>query len=164
MPQRTPPPTMPVNVDEARAQLVEHIRKAPRSPPPSDPVSYLGSPVPVLGLRVPTQRAILTTFAKAHRDLTASEVNPLAAALWSGEVLEEKALGIMVLDRFAKILDGASWALADRWVDEATGWALSDALASGPIAKMVRRDPPSVLGGPEMDALDERLAPTRIDL
>ena len=133
---------MPVNVGEARAQLVEQVRKAPRSPTPSDPVSYLGSPVPVLGLRVPTQRAILTTFAKAHRDLTASEVNPLAAALWSGEVLEEKALGIMVLDRFAKILDGTSWSLADRWVDEATGWALSDALASGPIAKMVRRDPP----------------------
>ena len=133
---------MPVNVGAARAHLVEQIRKAPRSPTPPDPVSYLGSPVPVLGLRVPTLRAILTTFAKANQNLTASEVNPLAAALWSGEVLEEKALGIMVLDRFAKILDGTSWSLADRWVDEATGWALSDALASGPIAKMVRRDPP----------------------
>ncbi len=131
---------MPVNVGAAHAQLVEQIRTAPRSPTLTDPVSYLGSPVPVLGLRVPTLRTILATFAKAHRDLAASEVNALAAALWSGEVLEEKALGIMVLDRFAKILDGASWSLADRWVDEATGWALSDALASGPIAKMVRRD------------------------
>src|SRR5256885_15921326 len=142
MPHRTSSPTMPVNVGAARAQRVEQIRKAPRSPTPPAAVSYLGSPVPVLGLRVPTLRAILATFAKAHRDLTASEVNPLAAALWSGEVLEEKALGIMVLDRFAKILDGTSWSLADRWVDEATGWALSDALASGPIPKMVRRDPP----------------------
>src|SRR5437867_11103678 len=134
--------TMPFNVGAARAQLVEQIRKAPRSPTPSDPVSYLGSPLPGVGLRVATQRAILTTVAKAHRDLTASEVNSLAVALWSGEVLEEKALGIMLLDRFAEILDGSSWSLADRWVDEATGWALSDALASGPIAKMVRRDPP----------------------
>src|SRR3989441_2853480 len=84
--------TMPFNVGAARAQLVEQIRKAPRSPTPSDPVSYLGSPVPVLGLHVPTLRTILATFAKTHRDLTASEVNSLAAALWSGEVLEEKAL------------------------------------------------------------------------
>jgi 3-methyladenine DNA glycosylase AlkD len=131
---------MPLDVVAARAQLVNQIRKAPRSPTPSDPASYLGSPVPVLGLRIPTLRAILSSFALAHRDLTASEVNALAAALWSGDVFEEKAVGIMLLDRFAKMLDGGSWALADRWVDEATGWALSDALASGPIAKMVRGD------------------------
>ncbi len=131
---------MSLDVERARAHLIKQLRTAPRSPTGSDPQSYLESPVPVLGLSIPTLRTILTAFAKAHRDLTASEVNALAAALWAGDVLEEKALGIMLLNRFAKVLDGASWALAGRWVDEATGWALSDALASGPIAKMVRRD------------------------
>src|SRR2546425_343425 len=58
MPHRTSSLTMPVNVGETRAQLVEQVRKAPRSPTPSDPVAYLGSPVPVLGLRVPTLRTI----------------------------------------------------------------------------------------------------------
>src|SRR2546426_10491891 len=99
MPHRTSSPTMPVNVGAARAHLVEQIRKAPRSPTPPDPVSYLGSPVPVLGLRVPTLRAILPTFAKAPRDLTASDVNPLAAELWSREGVDEEALGITGLDQ-----------------------------------------------------------------
>jgi 3-methyladenine DNA glycosylase AlkD len=132
---------MPPDVTAARTELVNRIRKAPRSPTPVNPESYLGSPVPVLGLRVPTLQTILTGFVKTHPDVTSSEMNALAAALWSGDVLEEKALAIMLLNRFAKILNEASWALADRWVDEATGWALSDALASGPIAKMVRGNP-----------------------
>ena len=39
------------------------------------------------------------------------------------------------------MLDDASWALADSWVDSATGWALSDGLAAGPISFMVRSRP-----------------------
>src|SRR2546426_510421 len=34
-----------------------------------------------------------------------------------------------------------SWWLADRWVDAATGWGLSDGLASGPIAGMLYAKP-----------------------
>src|SRR3989442_10986917 len=121
MPNPRSSPTMPVKVGAAHAKLVDQMRTAPRSPTPTDRVSYLGSPVPVLGLRVPTLRTIFETFAKAHRDLAASAANALAAALWSGEVLEAKALAIMALARFAKILDGESCSLADRWAHEATG-------------------------------------------
>ncbi len=128
---------MPLDVDAAYAELVEQLQRAPRSSAPLNAQSYLGSPVPVLGVNVPTLRALLSAFLKKHRDLTPSDGNALAATLWSGPVFEEKALGIVLLDRSARILDDASWALADRWVDDATGWALSDTLASGPIAKMV---------------------------
>ncbi len=86
-------------------------------------------------------RAIVAAFAKDHRRLTAAEVNGLAAALWSGPVFEEKSLAILLLDRHEKILDEDSWRLADRWVDTATGWGLSDGLASGPIAGMVYAKP-----------------------
>src|SRR5437879_13330659 len=82
-------------------------------------------------------RAILAAFAKDHRTLGAAEVNALADALWSGPVFEEKSITILLLGRYEKILDDDSWRLADEWVDSATGWALSDALASGPIAGMV---------------------------
>src|SRR5439155_20207436 len=81
-------------------------------------------------------RAILVAFAKDHRTLTAAEVNALAAALWADPLFEEKSLAILLLSRYAKILDDDSWKLADHWVDEATGWGLSDGLASGPIAGM----------------------------
>src|SRR2546428_6932660 len=82
-------------------------------------------------------RAILAAFAKDHRTLGAAEVNALADALWSGPVFEEKSLAILLLGRYEKILDDDSWRLADRWLETATGWALSDGLASGPIAGMV---------------------------
>jgi len=82
-------------------------------------------------------RAILVTFAKDHRTLTTAEVNALAAALWADPLFEENSLGILLLSRYEKILDDDSWKLADHWVDEATGWGLSDGLAAGPIAGMV---------------------------
>jgi len=128
---------MVLDVRAVRNQLVEQLRKAPKASAPADLQSYVGSPVPVLGLSVPTMRAILAAFAKDHRTLGAAEVNALADALWSGSVFEEKSLGILLLGRYERVLDDDSWKLADGWVDDATGWGLSDGLASGPIAGMV---------------------------
>ncbi len=100
--------------------------------------AYLGSPVPVLGLTTPQLREAHKVFTRDHPDLTAAEVNALAAAIWKGETWEEKIFAIGILDRHRDVLDDASWALADSWVDDATGWALSDGLAAGPVSFMVR--------------------------
>jgi len=132
---------MALDIRAAKSQLVGELRKAPKASAPADLQSYVGSPVPVLGLSVPTMRAILTAFAKDHRTLPATDVNALAAALWAGPVFEEKSLGILLLSRYETILDDHSWTLTERWVDEATGWGLSDGLASGPIAGMVYAKP-----------------------
>src|SRR5881296_867985 len=136
-----PPESVALAVRAPKNRLVQELRSAPRASSPADLQTYIGSPVPVLGLSVPTMRAVLATFAKDHRALSAAEVNTLAAALWSGRVFEEKALGILLLGRYEKILDDDSWRLAERWVDDATGWGLSDGLASGPIAGMVYTKP-----------------------
>jgi len=128
---------MVLDVSAARSQFVEELRKAPKASAPADLQSYVGSPVPALGLSVPTMRAIVAAFAKDHRALNAAEVNALADALWSGPLFEEKSLAILLLGRYEKILDDDSWRLGDGWVDAATGWGLSDGLASGPIAGMV---------------------------
>jgi len=136
-PVAVPLESMPLDVRAARNQLVEKLRNAPKASAPADLRSYVGSPVPVLGLTVPTVRAIVAAFAKEHRTLGAGEVNALADALWSGPVFEEKSLAILLLGRYEKIIDDDSWRLADGWVDAATGWGLSDGLASGPIAGMV---------------------------
>ena len=95
----------------------------------------------MLGLSTPQMRTILTEFVKAHRGLTAAELNGLAAALWTGNVIEEKFAAISLLGRYADRLDESSWVLADSWVDSATGWALSDGLASGPISTMLFAKP-----------------------
>jgi len=132
---------MALEIGAAKKRIAGQIRNAPKVASPADLESYVGSPVPVLGLSVTTMRAIVATFAKAHKRLTATELNALGAALWSDPVFEEKSLAILLLSWYEKILDDDSWRLAVGWVDAATGWALSDALASGPIAGMVYAKP-----------------------
>lgn len=132
---------MALDVETARKNLVSRLRQL--RPPPStfDLQAYLGSPVPVLGLSTAQSRSVRAAFVADHPNLTAGEVNALAAAMWSGGTFEEKSVAIGFLSRYEKVLDDASWRLADRWVDEATGWGLCDGLASGPIATMVYRRP-----------------------
>src|SRR3989442_14903549 len=108
---------MVLDVSAARDQFFEELRKGPKASAPADLQSYVGSPVPALGLSVPTMRAIVAAFAKDHRALNAAEVNALADALWSGPLFEEKSLAILLLGRYEKILDDDSWRLGDGWVD-----------------------------------------------
>lgn len=138
MARRSPPAPVGLDVAAARTELVDQIRKMPRSPPTIDLQSYVGSPVPVLGLSVPQVRSILKDFWRAHRELDEKSMNALARALWPGETFEEKVVAIGLLSQYEKILGDDSWTLADGWVDEATGWGLSDSLAAGPVAGMVR--------------------------
>ncbi len=122
-----------------------------------------GSPYPVLGLSVPELRSILRSFANVHPRLMAAEVNALAGALWSGPTYEEKAMAIALMSRYRKALDDTSWALAGQWVDDATGWALSNGLASGPIAAMVYARPArfrDVMGWTRADHFWRRRAAT----
>lgn len=130
---------MGLDVASAREAIVAEVRRL--GTPGGNPKlqAYAGSPYPVLGLSTPQLRGILRAFAAAHRDLTADEVNALAVELWAGPTLEEKALAIMVLNRYSRGLDHRSWRIVDGWVDEATGWALCDSLGSGPVSAMVYR-------------------------
>jgi len=56
-------------------------------------------------------------------------------------MFEEKVTAIELLRRHPLIDDRRSYRMASGWVDDATGWALSDSLASGPIATWVAEVP-----------------------
>ena len=126
----------------ARRELIQQLRSFARPPKARQAAqSYLGSPVPVLGVRVPNLRALVAEFRRGHRDIEVRDLNRLASGLWDGSTFEEKATAISLLDAYPKTLDDASWRLLDTWADEATGWGLCDWLALGPIATIVHREP-----------------------
>ncbi len=135
------PPAMTFDAARERERIVASLRSAAKPGGWEKLQAYLGSPVPVLGLTTPQMREIHKTFARDHPRMAAAEVNALAAAMWETETWEEKAFAIGLLDRHRDVLDEASWKLADSWVDGATGWALSDGLASGPVSFLVRSKP-----------------------
>lgn len=135
------PRRMPIDVWMEREKIAGAMRAVARPGTWEKLQAYLGSPVPVLGLSTPQLRTLHVQFQKDGPSLTAREVNLLAAALWSGATFEEKTFGIGLLDRRRDVLDERSWLLVDSWVDEATGWALSDGLAAGPISYMVHLKP-----------------------
>jgi len=130
-----------LNVAAARKELVAALHRHGKKGGDAWLQHYVGSPYPVLGISTPQMRAIQAAFAKAHPDLTAKEVNALAAAVRKGPTTEEKWLAVGLLDRHAKILDEASWRLLDGFVDDSVGWGLCDGLGSGPVSAMVRAKP-----------------------
>jgi len=132
---------MAIDVKKTRKALVSQLESAAPAKPSPRARSYLGSPVPVLGVRVPRRRAMVSAFRKGHRDLEVGDLNRLASSLWEGSTFEEKALAISLLDAYSSILNVTSWEILDRWAGEATGWGLCDWLGLGPIAKVVHSRP-----------------------
>jgi hypothetical protein len=60
---------MVFDVEKTREELASQLKHAAPVKPDPRAQSYLGSPVPVLGVRVPQLRAMVAAFRKAHRDL-----------------------------------------------------------------------------------------------
>jgi 3-methyladenine DNA glycosylase AlkD len=128
---------MAFDMEKTQEELASQLKQAAPSKPNPRAQSYLGSPVPVLGVRVPRLRAMVAAFRKAHRDLEVRDLNRLASSLWEGSTFEEKTLAISLFDAYPNLLDEGSWEILDRWTGEATGWGLCDWLGLGPIAKIV---------------------------
>jgi 3-methyladenine DNA glycosylase AlkD len=103
--------------------------------------SYLGSPVPVWGVRAPELRSVARDASKRIRARPLTEVHALVRSLWAGRSFEERIVAIELLRRRPLAHDERTWGLADDWVDSATGWALSDSLAGGPIADLLADHP-----------------------
>ena len=103
--------------------------------------AYLGSPVPVLGVSVPDLREVASAVSRRLQGRSRAEARALARLLWGGASFEEKEVAIELLGRPPLVEDELAWRLGVRWVDAATGWALSDSLASGPLSTHVAAHP-----------------------
>jgi len=123
----------------ARVRRELGLRAATRDQPALR--AYLGSPIRVAGVRTPHLHAVVRAAARWATERPATEARALARALWSGTWLEERFVAIELLGRRPLLRDPATWRLGAGWVDRATGWALSDSLASGPIAALAAARP-----------------------
>lgn len=102
---------------------------------------YLGSPLPVLGVSVPRLRSVVRDTALRIRHDPPSRSRALARSLWRGPTYEERLVAIELMDRRPLVEDAPTWRLIAAWVDDATGWALSDSLAAGPVASHLSAHP-----------------------
>jgi 3-methyladenine DNA glycosylase AlkD len=103
--------------------------------------SYLGSPLPVLGVRTPDLRRVARDTRRRLGPTPGETLLDLLRALWNGRSFEERSVAVELWMAYPDSNDDRMFRLGDRWVDAATGWALSDGLAAGPIARMVAARP-----------------------
>jgi len=103
--------------------------------------SYLGSPVAVVGVSAPDVRRVVKAAARRWEARPLSDARALVRSLWRGDLFEERLVAIELLGRPPLVSDELAWGIGVRWVDAATGWALSDSLASGPLATQVAARP-----------------------
>ncbi len=122
-------------------RLRRALRRLAPPRPPANLRSYLGSPLPVLGLPIPAIRRIVEQTLRSWGRAPPRDLERILRALWAGPTYEERALAIMILDRYATLEPKVGWRIAEQWIDGATGWALSDALASGPVSQLVAAEP-----------------------
>jgi len=126
-----PPSRWPA--EEAR-RILRELRRTASGDPQGSLQAYVGSPVPVLGLRMVPLRRIALEASRSLRDRPLVDARTLARRLWAGESFEEKIVAVELLRRRPLVGDTAAFSSACRWVDSATGWGLSDSLAAGPLA------------------------------
>ncbi|MGD1099294.1 MAG: DNA alkylation repair protein [Thermoplasmata archaeon] len=131
----------PAWVERERRRVLRELRAGAGPSGIASLQSYLGSPVPVLGVSVPYLRRVGSAAAHRIQGRSPQEARALVRSLWEGASFEEKEVAIELLGRPPLIDHEVGWRLGVRWVDAATGWALSDSLASGPIATEVAAHP-----------------------
>jgi 3-methyladenine DNA glycosylase AlkD len=128
-----------LSADPDARQLTAELRAAGSAQRAASGQNYLKSTMEFSGTTVPAIRAIVTTWRRAHPDLTGSQLTALATALWDGPVFECKlTAGILLADRRA-LLQARDAALVERLLRTSGTWALVDSLAADVMGSLVER-------------------------
>ena len=101
-----------------------------------------------LGIRTPALRKLSQEYVKAHRGaLGLDGALAIGDRLIRCEMLEEKAMAVLLAERFAGRLQRVHFAVFDRWIEHADNWATIDGICSTSLGKIILRY------GPPMDEL-----------
>jgi 3-methyladenine DNA glycosylase AlkD len=135
-------------------QITAQLRKAGSAQRAASEQNYLKSPLEFSGTTVPAARAIVTSWRRAHPDLTGSRLTGLAAALWQGPVFECKLATVILLADRRALLRPQDGALVEELLRTSGTWALVDSLAGDVMGSMVERFP-ELLGTLDRWATDD---------
>jgi 3-methyladenine DNA glycosylase AlkD len=124
-------------VSELTAQLEAHA-SATRA---AEVKRYLKSELSFLGVTVPALRREAEAFVRAHAPLTRSELMPLTAALWQGEVYELRAVSVAILELEQQHLRGSDLPALIALIRQAKTWALVDWLSTKVMGPIITRQP-----------------------
>jgi 3-methyladenine DNA glycosylase AlkD len=103
--------------------------------------NYLKSKLEFSGTTVPAARAIVTSWRRAHPDLTGQRLTELATALWDGPVFECKLTTVILLTDRRALLGAADAPLVEGFLRTSGTWALVDGLAADVMGSLVERAP-----------------------
>jgi 3-methyladenine DNA glycosylase AlkD len=129
------------SADPDAIQMTADVRAAGSAQRAASEQNYLKSTLEFSGTAVPATRAIITTWRRAHPDLTGGRLTELAAALWDGPVFECKIAAVILLTDRHALLQARDAALVEQLLRTSGTWALVDGLAADVMGSLVQRFP-----------------------
>ena len=95
----------------------------------------------VLGVRVPEVRAVAARIRSEHPELTLDAACALLDRFANRPIREEMLVGIFVLARFGKAVEGVRWTRIAGWTRSLDNWEVCDQLAANVAARVVHANP-----------------------
>jgi 3-methyladenine DNA glycosylase AlkD len=135
------PVQVSVSIERDAAQIAADVGAAGSPQRAASEQAYLKIPLKFSGTTVPDIRHIVTTWRRAHPDLTGAELTALAAALWDGSMFESKLAAIVLLVDRRALLGPSDVALIEQFLRTSGTWALVDGLAADVMGSLVERFP-----------------------
>jgi len=128
------------------AYIAAHIRRVllnGASAPHSEEVQrFFKEEVQSRGWRAPELRKLAVRFRRSIlNDLDQEFLIAVCDKLFRGQVLEEKAFGVLMLEGHTDQLGEAEFRLFGSWLDRVSTWADHDAVVSYLIGPMIATDP-----------------------
>ena len=96
--------------------------------PRSDPVRYMGTSHPFLGVSNPDKHKISADFKKRFPDISFDDLMKLLNQLNEGQTFEDKTIGPMILMRYKKLLMEIQPKHIDQWLENLEGWCEIDSM------------------------------------
>jgi 3-methyladenine DNA glycosylase AlkD len=123
------------------AQITATLRAAASPQRAASEQNYLKSTLEFSGTTVPDIRRIVTSWRRAHPDLTNSGLTALSVALWDGPVFECKLAAVILLADRRTLLEPGDAVTIEKLLRTSGTWALVDSLAADVMGSLVQRFP-----------------------